>query len=447
MKLFRKKSILPITTSEHTALEEAPQTEQNLEGQTEEAQTFSRRRFVTGLAGAAAGAGLAFSPRLVEAQASSENPGGSPTQKWPILFDPASAKPLYDPRALPQPGEKIHEYDVELTVSPHEIVPGIVTHMYTYNKTVPGPEIRVPEGAWVKVNFHNTISEYHTIHWHGMMLANEMDGVPMGTQWPVAKNQTYQYLFRAQPAGTHYYHCHNMTPLHIQAGMYGALIIESDNDPIKKIFPYTRDYTLVLCEHDTNYMEQMMSSMSASMDIMDWMGRKGDMSEMSPLMMGWFQTEADLRKAIAGGYVPPYVTANTGPAMKMDPNFYTINGKSYPSTEPLYIRENEFIRVRLIGAGADSHYLHLHGHDFWHVFQDGSPLANPIRRNTILVYPGSTSDIIIHGTNPGMWHFHDHSDKGTTNNGIFPGGMMTMLMYEDADKAGIKFDPIIAVSS
>jgi FtsP/CotA-like multicopper oxidase with cupredoxin domain len=171
------------------------------------------------------------------------------------------------------------------------------------------------------------------------------------------------------------------------------------------------------------------------------------MSEMSPLMMGWFQTEADLRKAIAGGYVPPYVAANTGPAMKVNPNFFTINGKSYPSTEPLYIRENEFIRVRLIGAGADSHYMHLHGHDFWHVFQDGSPLANPIRRNTILVYPGSTSDIIIHGTNPGMWHFHDHSDKGTTNNGVFPGGMMTMLMYEDADKAGVKFDPIVAISS
>lgn len=411
-----------------------------------QSKSVSRRKFVTGLAAAgAAGTGLALSPRMAQAQ--SEERANQPSTLWPSKIDPAATQPIWNPRALPQPGEKIHEFDMELTISPHEIVPGIVTHMYTYNKTVPGPEIRVKEGDWVKANFHNTISEFHTIHWHGMMLANEMDGVPLGTQWPVGKNQTYQYLWRAQPAGTHYYHCHNMTPLHIQAGMYGALIIESDNDPIQKAFPYTRDYTMALCEHDTSYIEQLINSMSASMDIMDWVGRKGDMSEMSPLMMGWFQTEADLKKAIAGGYVPPYVTASTGPPMRLNPNFFTINGKAYPSTEPLYIRMGEFIRVRLIGAGADSHYMHLHGHDFWQVAQDGSPLASPIRGNTVVVQPGKTADIIIHGSNPGNWHFHDHSDKGTTNNGIFPGGMMTMLMYEDAKQHGVTFEPIVAVSS
>jgi FtsP/CotA-like multicopper oxidase with cupredoxin domain len=408
-------------------------------------QRRSRRRFVTGLAGAAAGAGLALSPRLAQAQ--TINGANEPATLWQPALDPNAVLPIWNPRALPQPGDKIHEFDMELTVTPHEIVPGIVTHMYTYNKTVPGPELRVREGDWIKVNFRNTISEYHTIHFHGMMLANEMDGVPLGTQWPVGKGQTYQYLWRAQPAGTHYYHCHNMTPLHIQAGMFGALIIESDNDPIQKTFPYTRDYTLVLCEHDTNYMEQMMNSMSASMDEMDWMSRHGDMGEMSPLMMGWFQTEGDLKKAIANGYIPPYVSANTGPAMHVDPNFFTINGKSYPSTEPLYIRSGEMIRVRLIGAGAASHYMHLHGHDFWHVAQDGSPLASPIRGNTVVVQPGKTHDIIIYGSNPGNWHFHDHSDKGTTNNGVFPGGMMTMLMYEDARQAGVTFEPVVAVSS
>jgi hypothetical protein len=67
--------------------------------------------------------------------------------------------------------------------------------------------------------------------------------------------------------------------------------------------------------------------------------------------------------------------------------------------------------------------------------------------NTVPVYPGSTTDIVIQGTNPGMWHFHDHSDLATTNNGMFPGGMMTMLMYEDAEAAGVKMIDIIAVNS
>lgn len=93
------------------------------------------------------------------------------------------------------------------------------------------------------------------------------------------------------------------------------------------------------------------------------------------------------------------------------------------------------------------HFIHLHGHDFWHVCQDGSPLATPVRMNTIPIYPGTTSDIVIQGTNPGFWHFHDHSDLCTTNNGQHPGGMMTMLMYEDAREAGVKWEEVIAISS
>jgi FtsP/CotA-like multicopper oxidase with cupredoxin domain len=91
--------------------------------------------------------------------------------------------------------------------------------------------------------------------------------------------------------------------------------------------------------------------------------------------------------------------------------------------------------------------MHLHGHDFWHVCQDGAPLAHPVRMNTIPVFPGSTSDIIIQGNNPGSWHFHDHSELSNTNNGQFPGGMMTMLMYEDAASFGVKIPDLIQVSS
>src|SRR5260370_32747648 len=104
-----------------------------------------------------------------------------------------------------------------------------------------------------------------------MWVPNEMDGVPLGTQYPVGFGQTYQYLYRAQPAGTHFYHCHNMTPLHIQAGMYGALIIESaGEDPVKKAFAYERDYTLILSEIDTNYERALMHDMQQMGQEMDY---------------------------------------------------------------------------------------------------------------------------------------------------------------------------------
>jgi FtsP/CotA-like multicopper oxidase with cupredoxin domain len=367
---------------------------------------------------------------------------------WATSFRPNSTTPAYPPRQAPQAGEKVHEFDIELGISVHEIVPGIKIHAFTYNGTYPGPELRVPEGDWVQVNFTNRTPEFHTIHWHGITVANEMDGVPNGTQWGVGPNQTFKYLFRAQPAGTHFYHCHNMTNLHVQAGMFGALVIEAKDDSVKRTFPYTREYTLLLSEADTMYVEKQMEEMLRMMGMMEKMNQSSSlMKEMNGRMMGWFKDKSAFQEAVKSGYIPPYIAANVGRVPAPNFNFFMINGKSYPMTDELMIRTGENIRIRLVGAGAMPHYMHLHGHDFWHVCQDGSPLANPVRLNTIPVFPGSTSDIIVQGTNPGMWHFHDHSDLATTNNGIFPGGMMTMLMYEDAAAHGVKVPEIVQVNS
>lgn len=405
---------------------------------------IERRRFLS-LVG---GVGAAMAMGNAHAQTEPTVSSAASSNGWPTQFDPTRIEPRWNPREMPKPGDVIHEYDIELVIARHEILPRIEYHAYAYNGTVPGPEIRVKEGEWVKVNFTNKTHDFHTIHWHGMQLANEMDGVPLETQFPVAYGQTFQYLFRAQPAGTHFYHCHNMTPLHIQAGMYGALIVESDNDPVRKIFPYTRDYTLVLSEIDLNMVREQMNAMLQMGHVMDAMnGSPKLMREMSGKMMGWFVNKEAFLKAVEEGWIPPYDPSLTGSVEPPKPNFFMINGVSYPMTEPLRIRRGEFIRVRLINAGFMPHFMHLHGHDFWEVCRDGAPLSSPIQRNTIPVFPGGTCDIIIHGNNPGSWHFHDHSDLASTNNGVAPGGMMTMLMYDDMAEAGVHVLDYVAVNS
>ncbi len=415
---------------------------------------ISRRDFFSsaGATGAVLGASLLLDgpQALAAATSKQKSSGGHATlpDSWQNAFRPASTGPAYPPRDPPKAGEKVHEYDIALNITVHEIVPGIKIHAFTYNGTYPGPEIRVPEGDWVQVNFTNHTAELHTIHWHGITLQNEMDGVPNGTQWGVANGQTFKYLFRAQPAGTHFYHCHNMTDLHVQAGMFGALIIEPKEDLVRNVFPYSREYTLLLSEVDTVMVEKRMEEMMHDMTVMEKMGeRNKTMKEMNGRMMGWFANKKTFLDAIKDGYVPPYMASRIGLYKPPVFNFFMINGRSYPMTDELMIKSGENIRVRLVGAGAMTHYMHLHGHDFWHVCQDGSPLASPVRLNTIPIFPGSTSDIIIQGTNPGMWHFHDHSDIASTNNGQFPGGMMTMLMYEDAAKHGVKVPEIVHVSS
>lgn len=414
---------------------------------------LSRRDFmsIATAGGAALGAGLMLGqPQTAMAAPSPAKTAGHAAipSGWLNAFRPASTAPAYPPRQAPKPGEKVHEFDIVVDVSIHEIVPGIKIHAFTYNGTYPGPEIRVPEGDWVLVNFTNRTPEFHTIHWHGIILANEMDGVPNGTQWGVGPNQTFKYLFRAQPAGTHFYHCHNMTNLHVQAGMFGALIVESKDDLVKKVFPYEREYTLLLSEVDTVMVETQMEEMLRMMTTMQKMSESPKlMKEMNGRMMGWFMNKKAFVDAVKSGYIPPYVSSNTGRSIMPNFNFFMINGKAYPMTEELHIRTGENIRVRLVGAGAMPHFMHLHGHDFWHVCQDGSPLQSPVRLNTVPVFPGTTTDIIIQGSNPGMWHFHDHSDLASTNNGLFPGGMMTMLMYEDAAKHGVKVPEIVQVNS
>ncbi len=416
--------------------------------------SLSRRNFITAVGGTGAilGTGLLGSSRLL-AQTSYQDPRSASLNShlpdgWGKDFQPSATAPLHPPRQTPKPGEKVHEFDIELTISVHEIVPGIQIHAFTYNKTYPGPEIRVPEGDWVLVNFTNRTSELHTIHWHGIMLANEMDGVPNGTQWGVGPNQTFKYLFRAQPAGTHFYHCHNMTNLHVQAGMFGALIIEPKEDLVKKVFPHEREYTMILSEVDTVLVETQMEEMLKMSSVMEKMNQSPKlMREMNGRMMGWFINKQAFMDAVKSGYIPPYAASKAGQNRLPNFNFFMINGKSYPMTDEIMIRSGENIRVRFIGAGAMPHFMHLHGHDFWHVCQDGNPLSYPAKYNTIPIFPGTTSDIIIQGTNPGMWHFHDHSDLATTNNGRFPGGMMTMLMYEDAADFGVKVPEIVQVDS
>lgn len=409
----------------------------------ENRRSGSGRRAFLGLAGALGG-GAILGTGAGSALASEPAPTA-----WPATFNAQSTHPRWNPRAMPQPGDTVDEYDLELVVAPHEIVPRIVYHAYAFNGIVPGPEIRVREGDWVKVNFTNKTHDLHTIHWHGMFVPNEMDGVPFATQYPVGYNQTFQYLWRAQPPGTHFYHCHNMTPLHVQVGMFGALIVEAaGEDPVRAAFPYEREYTLVLSEIDLNYVREQMNEMQQMGETMDaMMASPSMMGEMSGRMMGWFKTRADFVKAVKDGWIPPYDPSITGYVRPMNPTFFMINGKSYPMTEPLLIRYGENIRVRLINAGSMPHFMHLHGHDFWHVASDGGVLASPIRHNTVPVFPGSTADIVVQGTNPGMWHFHDHSDIASTNNGMFPGGMMTMLMYEDAAEYGVHVPDIVAVNS
>jgi FtsP/CotA-like multicopper oxidase with cupredoxin domain len=114
--------------------------------------------------------------------------------------------------------------------------------LWAYNSTVPGPEIRVAKGDRIKVNFRNELEEPTSIHWHGIRIANAMDGVSDLTQEPVQPGEEFVYEFDVPDAGTYWYHAHNKSWNQVGRGLYGPLIIDEPEPP----FDAAHDLTLVI---------------------------------------------------------------------------------------------------------------------------------------------------------------------------------------------------------
>ena len=122
----------------------------------------------------------------------------------------------------------------------------------------------------------------------------------------------------------------------------------------------------------------------------------------------------------------------TYPAMIMEgglPNYFTINGKSFPATETITVKKGERVRLRLIGIGQFVHPMHLHGVPFKIVATDGHPVpeAAQLTKDTVSVAPGERYDIEFVASEPGQWMLHCHILHHTTNDNVEPGGLMLMI--------------------
>lgn len=106
------------------------------------------------------------------------------------------------------------------------------TSVWCYNGAVPGPEIRVKRGDRLRVVVDNALDQATTVHWHGIRLPNNMDGVANLTQPPIEPGQSFTYEFELPDAGTYWYHPHHNSSEQIGRGLYGPLIIE-EREPIQ----------------------------------------------------------------------------------------------------------------------------------------------------------------------------------------------------------------------
>nr|WP_298140052.1 multicopper oxidase family protein [uncultured Pseudomonas sp.] len=124
--------------------------------------------------------------------------------------------------------ENLATHDYELIAAPIdvELVPGHLTPAWGYGGQAPGLEIRGRQGEWLRVRFINKLEVPTTIHWHGIRLPLEMDGVPYVSQLPVLPGEYFDYRFKTLDAGSFWYHPHTSSSEQLGRGLVGPLIIE-----------------------------------------------------------------------------------------------------------------------------------------------------------------------------------------------------------------------------
>ena len=152
---------------------------------------------------------------------------------------------LFAPRL--EKGVKV--YDLTAEEIQWEVEPGRKTKAWAYNGQVPGPQIRVREGDRVRVNLTNKLPESTSIHFHGLELPNDQDGVPFLTQPPVKSGESYTYEFTVPNAGSHMYHSHHNAAMQVGLGLLGAFIVE----PRRPVAAHRADVDYVMVINDGSH--------------------------------------------------------------------------------------------------------------------------------------------------------------------------------------------------
>ncbi|WP_040882027.1 multicopper oxidase domain-containing protein, partial [Mariprofundus ferrooxydans] len=181
------------------------------------------------------------------------------------------------------------------------VAPDLNYKVFAFNRQVPGPLIHAKEGDDLVIHVTNNTSLAHTIHWHGFHQMNSwrMDGVPGITQEPIKPGTTFTYKIKADRPGTLWYHCHVNVNEHVGIrGMWGPIIIDPAN-------PTALEKTV------TKNVLMMLST--------------------------WESANAD-----------KYGTGSTPYDVE---DYFSVNGRSFPYTQPIRLKTGDVVRVRFFGAG------------------------------------------------------------------------------------------------
>jgi FtsP/CotA-like multicopper oxidase with cupredoxin domain len=266
--------------------------------------------------------------------------------------------PVITPNNIPLPWKIVDGVKVfHLIAEPvdHEFAPGLQAHCWGYNGHVHGPTIEAVEGDRVRIYVTNKLPAGTSVHWHGVLLPNGMDGVAGLTQKIIRPGETFKYEFTLRQHGTQMYHSHHDEMTQIALGTVGPFVIHPRNPQGPR-----PDRDFVFMTHE-------------------WQ-----------LIVG---------------------TRRPNPNQMTDFNVFTFNAKAFPGTEPMVAKVGDRVRIRLINLGAMSHHpIHLHGYHFPVIETDGGQIPESARQveTSVLTAVGQSRTFDFVADAPGDWPMHCH---------------------------------------
>ena len=270
--------------------------------------------------------------------------------------------------------------DVTLTARPFRFTPapGISFSGLAYNGQIPGPLLRVPHGQRFRARYVNRSGGPSTVHWHGMILPNDMDGVPDVTQSPVPDGGSFTYEFTPGPPGFRWYHSH-VSPQH-PLGLFGPFIVEDPRDE-------PADVEAVLVFHDVPDMTSFDKALKGISDA-HMVAPAG-----APETKGMHTRKGAGMKEMhhAMGDEVAYIAR-------------CVNGAVWPRTKPIEAKVGQRVRLRILNASPTiTHYIALAGHDLRITHSDGNPLPRDVTVDTLRVGVAERYDAWFDVTEPGAW--------------------------------------------
>ncbi|WP_432831329.1 multicopper oxidase family protein [Dactylosporangium sp. CA-092794] len=318
--------------------------------------TITRRRLLAGAAGLTglAGAGLATAW------------GTGLFDRAPRLLDPHDGLVGRVEAARHYTGATVR---AALTPRPVTLdLGGPVVQTWGYADTGPGPLIRARAGDLLHVEVSNRLPVTTSVHWHGIALRNDMDGVPGVTQPPIAPGGSFTYEFTAPDPGTYFYHPHS--GVQVDRALYGVLIVDDPGDPGR----YDAEWIVVLDDwvdgtgRTPDDVLASLRSMAGMPGDMGGMGGMGMETMTSPLLGG------------AGDITYPH---------------YLINGRTPAAPVTLAGKPGQRVRIRLVNAGSDTAFrIALGGHRLTVTHADGFPVA-PTGADALLLGMGERADVTV----------------------------------------------------